>query len=103
MATMDYRPLAGIFAAIAFASSLFYVVADALAAPFLYLGSMLFAIEWKPAADVHLEADGALRSVQADTLDLTPLGERFKAFIRRRMAHRENIGVGFLPEAALAA
>lgn len=95
MATMDHRPFAGIFAAIALASSLFYVVADALAAPFLYLGSMLFALEWKPGAEIHLEADGALRSVQADTLDLTPLGERFKAFIRRRMAHDEAWDGGF--------
>jgi hypothetical protein len=38
------------------------------------------------------------RAMRASVLKLAPLAERFKDFIRRRLAHAEAVGDGYLPE-----
>lgn len=44
----------------------------------------------------RLHVDSMERELRASTIELTPLGERFKAFLRKRHAHRQSIGDGYL-------
>jgi hypothetical protein len=54
------------------------------------------AIDWRPDHRTRLHVDSMERELRASTIELTPLGERFKAFINRRHEHARAIGDGFL-------
>ena len=56
----------------------------------------IFTVDYRPSASDAIELNRLHRELRADTLALTPLGERFKAFIRRRSRHARAIGDGFL-------
>jgi hypothetical protein len=58
-------------------------------------------LRWDPPAITHLHADHLERELRASTIVLSATGERFKAFIRRRLQHAENVGDGYLPEAII--
>lgn len=66
------------------------------------VGWLFSAISWRPDAEFSIAIDRAHASLQASTLELTPLGERFKAFIRRRMNHRRADANGFPSEGVTA-
>lgn len=61
-----------------------------------YVGHSLFSLTWRPDARTRIHVDSMERELRASTIELTPLGVRFKAFMRRRSEHRLGIGDGFL-------
>lgn len=78
--------------------------------PLGWLGTVFFEvcmmliamISWRPPADVHIAAARLERHLRAETVKLSPLVERFKAFIDRRKNHAETVGDGYLPEGMFA-
>jgi hypothetical protein len=63
-----------------------------------FLDIVMPALRWDPPAITHLHADHLERELRASTIVLSATGERFKAFIRRRLQHAQSVGDGYLPE-----
>lgn len=75
------------------------LVRDAVA----YVGHSIFSPLYQPDASTRLHVDSMERELRASTIELTPLGERFRAFIRRAMSNkRYSPGDGFMGEGVVA-
>lgn len=69
---------------------------DSIAGAVAYVGHSIFSPLYQPDAATRLHVDSMEREHRALTLELTPLGERFKAFIRRRLSHDEAWAGGYI-------
>ncbi len=66
-----------------------------------YIGHSIFAPSlFSPDAHTRLRMDSMERELRAETIELTALGQRFKAFIPRRREHAYASDGGFMPEIA---
>lgn len=76
---------------------------DSIAGAVAYVGHSIFSPLYQPDASTRLHVDSMERELRASTLELTPLGERFRAFIRRAMENkRYSPGDGFMGEGVVA-
>ena len=61
-----------------------------------YVGQSLFSDHVIVDHRTRLHVDSMERELRAATIELTTMGERFKAFVRKRHDHRLAVGDGYL-------